>query len=327
MHRGDLPELSDADRELLKKVAAYLTDLGPFDPGARRHEKWRTTEQLAAELRETTCSHVRLDELDRVLGVHEAAVRSRLERGLLPAAQVRRATYPDRTTALHLWGSTKHHGQPWLTQAPVTRMDDPTDLPAELRVADAAPHVFLSHTQRDGALALDLAHSLASLGIGSWMFESHIEERGPIAQCVRKAIAETAGCLALVTRESIASLWVLTELHTALEGGRPVSLVVDATDEMLLQLLESVRFSHERRAIDSDVKYDEAVLQAMHVDYARCSSATRASRYVQQARDFLATLPVYLSGGGAFALPGAPASWHGTIAWLHLRELPGRLSQ
>jgi len=78
------------------------------------------------------------------------------------------------------------------------------------------------------------------MGIGSWRFETHIDQRGDIATCVREAITEAAGVVALVTRYSIASLWVLTELHTCLKAGGTIVLVVDADDALLIELLQSV---------------------------------------------------------------------------------------
>jgi hypothetical protein len=96
--------------------------------------------------------------------------------------------------------------------------------------------VFLSHTKHDGELAYRIATELARLDVGSWLFEAHVEHRGTISECVRRAIGAAARCLALVTRDSIASLWVLTELHTALQAGTLVTLVIDAADDELMKL-------------------------------------------------------------------------------------------
>lgn len=97
--------------------------------------------------------------------------------------------------------------------------------------------MFLSHAGDDASTALRLAESLAAMRVGVWRFETHIEQRGDIAECVHSAIAESDALLGLVTRTSIASLWVLTELHTSLKMEKTVALVVDADDPLLLQLL------------------------------------------------------------------------------------------
>ena len=134
-----------------------------------------------------------------------------------------------------LWGSVEHHGQPWLGNRP-DRTDPPDEIPQALVLRDDAPQVFLSHAQRDTALSLRVAEALARMAVGCWRFETHIDQRGNIADCVKQALDEAAGLVALVTRYSIASLWVLTELHTCLRAGRTVALVVASEDSLLLQL-------------------------------------------------------------------------------------------
>jgi hypothetical protein len=322
-----------SQEELLSRVAALLDSLGPFSSGARRDEKWRTTDQLANEL--GLFGRDAVDRLDQVLRRYEAEGLDRLEMGLAPERVVRRAKYPDRTTALPLWGSTKHHGQPWSGLRPY-RNDPGEDLPTSLAVPEGAPHVFLSHASDDAPTALRLAKALSAVRVGSWRFETHIDQRGDIAECVRSAIAEADALVALVTRTSIASLWVLTELHTSLEKQKDVALVVDARDALLLQLLESARFPHPDEDFDLSVEYDSEVVQLLRQDYARRQSQNRTDRYETQVRDFMATLPRYLGSvlsdrhrvwRPALAFPSPPARWSGFIALDSLHDLPRRLQK
>lgn len=323
--------VTESEEEMLSRVAALLSALGPFSPDATRDEKWRTTDQLANEL--GLFGREALDRLNQVLRRHEAEGICRLEAGLAPKRVVRRAKYPDRTSALTLWGSTKHHGQPWSGLDP-SRSDPREDLPSSLAVPQGAPHVFLSHSSDDAPTALRLAKALAAMRVGCWQFETHIDQRGDIAECVRSAIAEADALVALVTRTSIASLWVLTELHTSLERQQTVALVVDAEDALLLQLLETARFPHPDQDFDFSVEYDSHVVALLGHDYARRQSRSRTDRYEAQVRDFMATLPRYLgklSSDGhrvwrpALAFPSPPARWAGFIALDSLRGLPRRL--
>jgi len=319
-----------SEPELLAVVAKLLDKLH-FTPDMPREAKWHTTEQLANEMA-LGCDAVH--RLDRVLREHEARCLERLTKGLSPNALIRRAKYPDRTTALPLWGSVKHHGPPWPGNRP-DRSDPPGDVPSILFVPDGAPHVFLSHTHQDADLALRLAEALAKMGIGSWRFETHIDQRGDIADCVREALTESAGLVALVTRQSISSLWVLTELHTCLKVGRTIVMVLDADDELLMELLQSVRFPHPDKDFDLSVEYDFGVVDRLKRDYGLRESATRAERYGPQVCAFLATLPSYLGSVPldttkrvwlpALAFPHMPAGWSGTIKLGHLQELPSRL--
>jgi hypothetical protein len=211
---------------MLARVAELLDALGPFPPGSTRDKKWRTTAQLANQLGLRGVDAV--TRLDQVLRQHESEGVARLDNGLPPDRVVRRAKYPDRTTALPLWGSTKHHGQPWSGHRP-DRNDPAEQRRPGLVLAEDAPRVFLSHASDDALTALRLAEELAALGICAWRFETEIEQRGFIADCVRIAIAKSDALLGFVTRTSIASLWVLTELHTCLETQKVAALVVDAS--------------------------------------------------------------------------------------------------
>jgi TIR domain-containing protein len=322
-----------SDAELLAAAAALLDRL-EFTRDTPREQRWRTTEQLANELE--PCDREALDRLERVLREHEARCLERMERGLAPDALIRRAKYPDRTTALPLWGSVKHHGPPWPGQRP-DRDDELEALSAALRVPDGAPRVFLSHTHHDADLALRVAEALAKMGIGSWRFESHIERREDIADCVRKAIYETAATAALVTRHSIASLWVLTELHTRLTARGMIVLLVDAADQELLRLLESVKFNYPDGQFDTSVKYETGAVNRLQEDYAHRESASRVERYSKQVGDFLASLPAYLRAAPGdsgtrdwrplLAFPHPPAKWTGQVRIGALGELPAILTE
>jgi hypothetical protein len=124
---------TDPKEDLLSRVATLLDALGPFPPGAKRDEKRRTTDQLANAL--GLFGHDAVARLDQVLRDHEAGGLERLKIGQRPERVIRRAKYPDRATALPLWGSTKHHGQPWSANRP-DRSDPAEDFPSSLGNAD-----------------------------------------------------------------------------------------------------------------------------------------------------------------------------------------------
>jgi hypothetical protein len=303
------------DSPVIDQVAELLRAIGPFAEGAPRKDKWRTVEQLAYLLVGCYGNKVNIDDLDLLLCDYEKMYRERMKRGLPPAAKIRRAVYPDQTTALSLWGSTEYHGQPWPKQPVAERADPPGDFPARLHLPEEAPRVFLSHAHRDVQLALRLVEALATRGIGAWMYETDIAYRDNIAECVRLAIKNAACCVALATRDSIASLWLLTELHTAVKLGRPVALVIDSADALLLDLLRLLKFNNPEADFDHSVDFRSGILDSLGADYSKCESSTRAARYQKQARDFLITLPLYLDhlNRPAFAFPECPAEWAGPI--------------
>jgi hypothetical protein len=320
-----------SQEELLLRVARLLDAIGPFPYGASRDEKWRTTDQLVNELGLSGGNAI--GRLDQMLRHHEAEGLERLEMGLSPERVIRRAKYPDRTTALPLWGSTIHHGQPWIGHRP-DRGDPADDLPLNLTVPEDAPHVFLSHSIDDASTALRLSQALSAMRIGCWRFETHIDQHGDIADCVRIAISKAEALVALVTRTSIASLWVLTELHTSLEAQKTVALVVDSNDLLLLQLLESARFPHPNEDFDFSVEYDRDIVRLLSQDYAKRQSQSRANRYETQVGEFMTSLPLYLGSllpnghrawRPALAFPSPPLRWTGFITFASLQDLLRRL--
>lgn len=311
--------------DLLDRIAAVLDGLGPFREGAPRTEKWRTTEQLAAELGMETAAD--LDWVNSVLTAHEAERVARLEAGSPPNAVVRRAKYPDRTTALPLWGSVRWHGQPWMGHR---RRDQPDDEPSSLRVPAGTPAVFLSHSSHDRLLAQSLAEQLASNDIRAWRFESSIEYGHDIAQAVRAALIEADAIVLLLTGYSIASLWVLTELHSGVEANRRIAVVLHTDNPLLSDLVESARFPHPDGDFDTSVEYSAAAVRMLRHHYRRTESDARVGRYEQQVADFLATIPLYLRPWNQqegsqwmpmYAFPHRPQVWKGTVRLGPLAEL------
>jgi hypothetical protein len=182
------------DSELLQTIAGILEALGPFTTDTPRHLKWRTTEQLLSALRQLGLN-VDLQELDGLLQRYEAEYRGRLTRGLAPNALVRRAVYPDRTTALPLWGATSRHGQPWLNQPASERIEAAIDIPATRRVPASAPRAFLSHASVEEILAASIAKiwprcksglgcSRLTLAPGKISLRSGRNQRMPVLHCI-----------------------------------------------------------------------------------------------------------------------------------------------
>lgn len=285
---------------LMVVIAEYLESLGPFPEGAIRADKWRTTEQLLHELNPKGWS---LIELDEELLRREMAWEERLAQGLQPNTRIRRAYYPDRTTVLPLWGATK-----WLK--PPTpgmsrrRVDQPQDLPEDLQTAEGSPTVFLSYSSTDRDLSMQIARETARLGLTPWMFETHIDHYGDIPKSVQAAIRKAECLISVVTRRSLASLWMLTELHSAYEMGKSLVMIIDANDDDLVHLFRSIKQQKEPDEVfDHGVQYCEAVVTDMAEDYGFVRDLDKATTYRQRVHDFLASIPMYQACGAAVAYP------------------------
>jgi hypothetical protein len=318
--------------ELMASIVAILGSLGPFDPEGPREAKWRTTEQLANAVSEQLEHAVTVDMVDALLTAHEAEGMLRLNAGLPADRDVRRATYPDRTTVLPLWGSTVHHGQPWLGQ-PSAILADRSDAEGSAASPNCdAPVAFLSYSSRDARLAANVAERLTLAGLRTWRYEASILPGENIARAVREALVGARWFFALLTRTSIASLWVLSELHTALMAAKAIRLIVDAEDATLTRLLQSGAFPHVPALpltpvtatafpLDMSVEYDLACVDEMYASYAELESATRTARYRVRVHEFLATLPAYVSGQPLIMYPAPPQMWRGPLPTLSIQDI------
>jgi hypothetical protein len=72
----------------------------------------------------------------------------------------------------------------------------------------------------------------------AWVFETNVGYGQKISRSVGNAIKGCSCCIAFVTRRSIASLRVLTELHNTLSLGKLCLLVLDASDDLLVELIK-----------------------------------------------------------------------------------------
>src|SRR5689334_18578722 len=98
------------------------------------------------------------------------------------------------------------------------------------------------------------------------------------------------------------------------------ALVVDADDPLLLQLLESERFSNPDQDFDFSAEYDRDIVRQLSDDYRRRHSQSRSDRYEEQLGNFMATLPLYLGSvvvrraphlAACSWLPKPPERWSG----------------
>jgi hypothetical protein len=207
--------------------------------------------------------------------------------------------------------------------------------PAEVDLPDPAtsPLVFLSHTALDEDLTASIARSLSTMGVRTWLFEAEITEGADIADSVREALDDVDCVVCVVTARSINSLWVLTELHTRVEGANRVALVLDTTDPLLVQLFETATYPHPDSMFDTSVECSDDLVEQMRRHYARLEVSSRVDRY-GQVRDFLATVPYCLrltddapaAWGPMYGFPWVPNDWSGAMRLESLSSLAESLN-
>lgn len=80
--------------------------------------------------------------------------------------------------------------------------------------------VFLSHSSRDKNLVRDLAVRLQKVGATVWLDEAELQVGDSLTERIRSGVVDSDFVVVSISRNSINSRWVLTELGTAIENGR-----------------------------------------------------------------------------------------------------------
>ncbi len=267
------------DGELVEQVRDLLARV--------RRWNWRTTSGLASEL------GIERERLWRVLRAHV----SRGDR------IIRHHARPSRRMET-LWGLIERVGEdpdlPPLTRADYPEADD--GLAAD--VAAAAPLVFVSHSHRDGASALEIARELAQAGVEPWLYKTGIEVDQAIIAAVDGALRQARAFTVYVSGRSLGSQWVHKEFGFVLaELGISTLVVLDGGDAGLLECFDT---SLARDGSHRKVK-----------QYARTQAERLQPRspddWVRIAANFGAGLFEYLEKGGCAAFyprppQGGPAS-------------------
>src|SRR5262249_50252761 len=144
-----------------------------------------------------------------------------------------------------------------------------------------APQVFVSYSFRDMHLAARMRLTLGrEYGFRPWLASEMLEKEGLIFEGVRAALESSAWILILLTRHSLGSAWIDTEVNTALGLSRvedsivsdnrmkkPVVFVADANDSDLLNVLGSL-------SPDRDVMFAPGYLDPLLVAFSRVETET-----------------------------------------------------
>jgi len=302
----DSPMSVPNNEVVLQAAVSVLEELGPFAEDARRSQKWRTADQLAAELRTKLHPDVSAEQITAILSdVHRSDVEA-VNRGEKPTSPVRRASRPDLTTTQLLWGSTRHLGYVWKGFPADARIDRPEDF-GDISSAGAKYRVFVSYCHADSVKARDLATVLAKHGIACWMAELNVNQGEDIVTAVREALHESDALVAFVTRRFVGSLWCRTELHTALHGAYPTLLVLDAADRPLVELMASRSTATEPDGGEGAMRFGSRELSAIATELAEAGDYESAEEYIARAQGFAHNLPDYLGGRSFVSCAGAGA--------------------
>ena len=121
-------------------------------------------------------------------------------------------------------------------------------------------------------------------GLRAWLADENIKEGERIFEGVRTALTLCDGMMIMVTRHSLGSAWVDTEIQTALglmaapgSKAKPVLFVVDASDAPLMDLLASWD-------LDKDRPFDPNLLEPLWRSFARVeTNEHRCQVYRQNA--------------------------------------------
>lgn len=294
---------SPTDDDVLQSVVSVLDKLGPFADDTPRSAKWRTANQLAAEVQGRLHVEVSPRRIEAILSKRHSGDVEAVYRGETPSSPIRRAMRPDLTTTEALWGSTRYLGHVWPGFPPDARTDRPVDTGDAGAVA-ARFRMFLSYCQGDSKKARELANSLTGLGIDCWMAELRIDQDQDIVTLVREALLESDALVALITRRFVGSLWCRTELHTALSNASPSMLVLDATDVRMVELMGSLYTATEADGSGSATRFGSRELSAIAEEIVQSGDYESVEKYTERAQGFAYHIPDYLGGRSVVNYPG-----------------------
>jgi len=129
------------------------------------------------------------------------------------------------------------------------------------------PQVFLSHNWEDKGMARLLASRLSGRGIGVWLDEAEIKLGDSLIEKIRAGLDQVDYVVALLSRSSLASMWVAKELDVAMnqeiENRRVKVLPIRLDDSDLPGFLKGKLYADLRSPdkLDSVVAMIEARLR------------------------------------------------------------------
>jgi serine/threonine protein kinase len=103
-------------------------------------------------------------------------------------------------------------------------------MPADSNHTESPPHVFISHSSRDAATALAIAHALEAAGVPCWIAPRDIPAGANYNAAIMNGISSSRALLFLSSRDSVASDPVAREVERAVSKPIPViSIRLDQT--------------------------------------------------------------------------------------------------
>lgn len=287
------------NESFFEALSKKLEQLPSVYEGVNREESYMTAEQIKLWWG-TRCSAEEIQQ----------ALVNRWQLDLLN--NIRPAKYPDQHSLLLLWGH-KTRLRP-NSEVRLHNEDEPLELEV-LHLPEDAPQLFVSFSSKDLVLAVKMRKCLAELGFGTWLYVTNIKKDRLISEIVQSGIKNCVGVVALLTRVSIGSAWVYTEVNVSINSGKPVFGIFDAMDAELIQLLQAWHpdrtFNSKSLEIAPFVKWYSDNIGEHHID-----------GYTTSLCDLLNTLNKY---SGLVLYPTRPKNWNGEDIFLDFRELEEKL--
>jgi hypothetical protein len=258
--------------ELTKK----LLDLSDVANHEERHKSWMTAEQISRWWSERGEEHVspeRIDEMLRAWWLRNPESRD-----------IRPAKYPHRYTAHRLWGHVERVRRRSEAELRMFRTDEPIELEKTIQLESNCPQYFLSYAAPDLHYAARVRLSLMNYGVCPWMYAGEMMDGDLLFEGVEAALSASQRLLALTTPLTLASAWVDTEIHTADQIAKPVTIVFDGSHHALMDLLRTWR-----PPCNDEPCFEPALLPPLEREYA-ChyrEHEHRLSTYRESATKFL----------------------------------------
>ncbi|MEP7110290.1 MAG: toll/interleukin-1 receptor domain-containing protein [Ferruginibacter sp.] len=284
------------DNEFIAELEIRLKSLPSLNEEVEREARWMTAEQIkdwsgiinnVADIDQFLCDEWQLGKLKNI----------------------RPAKHPHSSKLVTLWGHIENVWPVDPSAIQLSRLDEPMQL-EQFDLPEEAPKIFISYSSVDLDLVQQLRKQLASKGFQSWLYVSEINRGRLIFDNVSSGIENSIAAIGFITRFSIGSAWVYTELMTTVKKGMLVYALFDAGDKELMQLLESL-------VPGTPGKYCSDLIKPLVDAYAVKGIEHNIKGYDYSIQALLNSLHYY---SGIVMFPKRPEEWKGNEIFIDFPE-------
>ncbi|MEO8414335.1 MAG: toll/interleukin-1 receptor domain-containing protein [Ginsengibacter sp.] len=290
------------NNEFIKELETKLKSLPSLTVDVEREERWMTAEQI----RDWAGIANSPEDIDQFLCDQWQLGRLKY---------IRPAKHPHRSKLVTLWGHIENVWPIDPSQFQISRLDEPMQL-ERFELPGDAPQIFVSYSSIDLDLVKQLRKQLAIKGFQTWLYISEIKRNNYIIDNVSSGIKKCMAAIGFITRSSIGSAWVYSELEMAVNEINHVYALFDTSDHALMRLLESF-------VPGTPSLYNLDLIQPLTDAYLEKGIEHNIEGYRNSIGNLLNSLGHYTE---KVMFPNYPPEWNGSKVFINFPEFLQKLA-